>query len=115
MKTKLTLLVFLFTSIICSSQIIWTGGGSDINWNTAENWSSNVVPTSMDDVEIPAGFTVTITGVANCESLELKGSAILNIDGGSLFSSQPSFFESGTTINWADGSINVSLLVNEVQ
>lgn len=113
MKTKLTLLVFLFTSIICSSQIIWTGGGSDINWNTAENWSSNVVPTSMDDVEIPAGFTVTITGVANCESLELKGSAILNIDGGSLFSSQPSFFESGTTINWADGSINVSLLVNE--
>ncbi|WP_299114947.1 T9SS type A sorting domain-containing protein [uncultured Winogradskyella sp.] len=113
MKTKLPFLIFLFFSLICSSQIIWTGGGSDINWNTPENWSSNIIPTSMDNVEIPAGFTVTIMGVASCQSLELKGSAILNIDGGSFFSAQPSFFETGTTTNWASGSISCSLLVNQ--
>ncbi|WP_353777179.1 T9SS type A sorting domain-containing protein [Winogradskyella sp. 3972H.M.0a.05] len=113
MKTKLPLMVFLLSTLICSSQVIWTGGGGDINWNTADNWSSTTVPTSMDNVEIPAGFTVTIMGVANCQSLELKGSAILNIDGGSLFSAQPSFFETGTTVNWASGSIDCSLLVNQ--
>ncbi|WP_422106622.1 T9SS type A sorting domain-containing protein [Winogradskyella sp.] len=113
MTTKLPLLVFLFASLVSSSQIIWTGGGGDINWNTANNWSSTTIPTAMDNVEIPAGFTVTIMGVASCQSLELKGSAILNIDGGSFFSNQPSFFETGTTVNWASGSIDCPLLVNQ--
>ena len=113
MTTKLPLLVFLFASLVSSSQIIWTGGGGDINWNTADNWSTTTIPTALDNVEIPAGFTVTITGVASCQSLELKGSAILNIDGGSFFSDQPSFFETGTTVNWASGSIDCPLLVNQ--
>ncbi len=114
MKTKLLLLTFLITTLPLSAQIIWTGGGGDINWNTPENWSSNTVPTTMDNVEIPSGFTVTIGGAANCQSLELKGSAILNIDTfGSFSSTQPSIFESGTTINWARGTINCSLLVNQ--
>ncbi|MEO1031461.1 MAG: T9SS type A sorting domain-containing protein [Bacteroidota bacterium] len=113
MTTKLPLLVFLFASLVSSSQIIWTGGGGDINWNTADNWSTTTIPTAMDNVEIPAGFTVTITGVASCQSLELKGSAILNIDGGSFFSDQPSFFETGTTVNWPSGSIDCPLLVSQ--
>jgi hypothetical protein len=66
----------------------------------------------MDDVEILGGFTVTISGGAPCLSLELKGNAILNIDG-NFSSSQPSLFEAGTTINWAGGSISCSLLVNQ--
>ncbi|MDT0557990.1 T9SS type A sorting domain-containing protein [Ichthyenterobacterium sp. W332] len=112
MKTKLLLIIFLFSSVFSFSQVIWTGGGGDPDWNNANNWSSNMVPTLMDDVEIDSGFTVTIDGGAVCESLELKGTAILNIDG-SFTSAQPSLFEAGTTINWAGGSINCSLLVNQ--
>lgn len=112
MKVKLLFLCFFCLTTIAESQVVWTGGGANVNWNTDENWSTSMVPGSTDDVEIPSGFTVTIEGVASCQSLELQGSAILNLDGGSLFSPQPSFFESGTTVNWADGSMNVSLLVN---
>lgn len=114
MKTKLLLPVLLCATFLSFSQTIWTGGGSDINWNNSDNWSTNMVPSITDDVEIPGGFTVTIGGAASCESLELKGNAILNIDSGNgLFSTQPSLFEAGTTVNWARGTINCSLLVNQ--
>ena len=114
MKTKLLLLVLLFSTPLSFSQVIWTGGGGTPDWNTSDNWSSNMVPTNLDDVEIPGGFTVTINGGASCKSLVLKGSAILNVDTASgFFSSQPSFFETGSTVNWANGSITCSLLVNQ--
>ncbi len=112
MKTKLLLITFLSVLNFSFSQVIWTGGGGTADWNTPDNWSSNTVPTSMDDVEILGGFTVTINGGSTCLSLELKGNAILNIDG-SFFSAQPSLFEAGTTVYWASGSITCSLLVNQ--
>lgn len=113
MKTKLFLLTFLLTSF-AYSQIIWTGGGGNADWNEPSNWSTNSTPTVNDDVEIPSGFTVTINGSATCQSLELQGSTILNIDTfGSFSSTQPSIFEPGTTVNWARGTINCSLLVSQ--
>ena len=113
MKTKLLTPILLLTSLLSFSQTVWIGGGADITWNNADNWSTNMVPSATEDVEIPAGFTVTINGTANCQSLELKGNSILNIDSVSgLFSSQPSLFEAGTIINWAQGTIDCSLLVN---
>ncbi len=114
MKSKLLTLILCLISFTVFSQVIWTGGGGTADWNTSGNWSTNTVPTLMDDVEIPSGFTVTISGGAPCKSLELKGNAILNIDTvGGFSSSQPSFFEAGTTVNWAKGTIDCSLLVNE--
>jgi len=111
MKTKLLLLGLLFSTLLSFSQTVWTGNGPNINWNESSNWSTNTVPTSMDDVEIPGGSTVTIEGGAFCQSLELKGNATLNLDG-SLFSNQPSLLEAGTTVNWVSGAIDGSLLVN---
>lgn len=113
MKTILLFGLSLLLSFQSFSQVIWTGGGSSTNWTDANNWSSTAVPTVSDDVEIPAGFTVTISSNAACQSLELKGSAVLNIDGGGLNTGQPSLFEPNTTVYWAAGTIACSLLVNQ--
>ena len=33
-----------------ANTLVWDGGGSDNNWNTAANWSNDAVPTSADGV-----------------------------------------------------------------
>jgi VCBS repeat-containing protein len=40
--------------------ISWDGGGGDFNWNTAGNWSTDVLPGGGDDVKINATGNVTI-------------------------------------------------------
>ena len=46
------------------SAISWDGGGGDLNWNTPENWSGDVVPGSNDDVTINIpGQDATISNV----------------------------------------------------
>lgn len=42
-----------------SSQIKWDGGGGDGQWTTAANWTSNILPTQLDDVVLDNSF---ITG-----------------------------------------------------
>ncbi len=39
--------------------ISWDGGGSDDNWNTAENWDRDFVPAAAAAVAIGSGYTVT--------------------------------------------------------
>ena len=34
---------------------VWTGSGSDANWNTAANWAGNSVPVAGDNLIFPAG------------------------------------------------------------
>jgi hypothetical protein len=52
--------------------IVWTNTAGG-NWNTAANWSPNVVPGSGDAVEVTndASYTVNIDGVANAGSIDL--------------------------------------------
>jgi hypothetical protein len=51
----------------------WIGGASG-DWNTATNWSGNAVPTSVDDVVINAGATVSISsGSGSVRSLTVSG------------------------------------------
>ncbi len=44
-------------------------GSTSSNWNTATNWSTNIVPGSNDDVIIPNGLSVVINTNAVCKSL----------------------------------------------
>ena len=41
---------------------VWDGGGGDNLWNTAANWSGDLVPTDTDAVTIDTAVTVTATG-----------------------------------------------------
>lgn len=47
---SLFLLNLIFVPRVEAVAYTWDGGGVDANWNTANNWSSNIVPTSADTV-----------------------------------------------------------------
>ncbi len=67
--------------------ISWDGGGDGTSWNSANNWSGNTVPGSLDDVTIDfAGVTSVMinSGAFAVKSLVMNGDDVLNISGGSL-------------------------------
>jgi len=68
-----------------SFTITWTGSQSAI-WNLAENWDSNVVPTEVHDVVIPAtgvtNFPVISTSTnATCQNITIMSGANLTVNG----------------------------------
>ena len=44
------LLMVAWVAPVSADDIIWDGGGADNNWDTAENWSNDVVPTFFENV-----------------------------------------------------------------
>jgi hypothetical protein len=72
---------------IAPAAVFWDGGGDGVNWNSANNWSNNAVPTSLDDVTINPGGLVTVAITAGAQavlSLSMPGDDALSITGGSL-------------------------------
>ncbi|MBI3465811.1 MAG: hypothetical protein HY000_22570, partial [Planctomycetes bacterium] len=65
--------------------VAWDGGGGDLDWNNAANWSGDLLPAADDDVTINAAGDVTILhsfGAAEIHSLVSHDS--INWSGGSL-------------------------------
>ena len=54
----------------------WTGAGGDNSWNTALNWSADVVPTSAYSVYIGSSATVNLPSAGAAASLTLSGGTI---------------------------------------
>lgn len=106
MKIKITLFTHTFLSrLILAGSILFTltfdgwgqtniwNGSSSSNWNTAANWSLNLVPTSAHDVEIPnnasgsnddpvvnaAAFCATLTFEAGNRSRTLTINSGINL------------------------------------
>jgi hypothetical protein len=53
-------------------------GSSSANWNTAANWSLNLVPIAAHDVVIPNNFNVTVNTAAVCNSFTISGGGNAN-------------------------------------
>ncbi|MGR3810285.1 hypothetical protein [Jiulongibacter sp. NS-SX5] len=69
-KTILSI-VFLFTALLTNAQtIIWDGGAHDHKWSSPDNWDSNTVPTSTDEVLIDSD-SVNVDVNVTVKSLEL--------------------------------------------
>ena len=49
------------------------------DWNVAANWYLQYVPLPCNDVLIPTGHTVTLSGDAECFSLEVEQGAVLEV------------------------------------
>ena len=49
---------------VCAATVSWDGGGGNNSWQTAANWSGNVLPGPNDDVviDIPGDGTVVHGG-----------------------------------------------------
>ena len=64
--------------------VTWDGGGLNSDWNTAANWSADVLPGPSDDVEIGTSFAAaTITSTSNVSIHSLTSAASLIVSGGS--------------------------------
>ncbi|MGC1471562.1 MAG: G8 domain-containing protein [Psychroserpens sp.] len=107
MKQILQLSLLLFWSAIVMAQTTWTGSGGDTNWGNANNWSTNAVPTSTDDVIIPTGFTVTLNVTGNVRSIAIQGNSLFEMNTNFTFA-QNSSFGSNTSVDWSAGTINGS-------
>ena len=55
----------------------WSGPASGSDWGTAANWTPSGVPTTSDDVIIPASNSVSISADAEAKKLTILGSVVL--------------------------------------
>ena len=70
------MLCLIFTQQTSAQTNTWDGSAGNGNWNTASNWSLNLVPTNAHDVVIPNNVTTTITvntATAFCKTLTING------------------------------------------
>jgi len=63
-----------------AATIRWDGGASTTNWNDANNWDGNAVPTSTDDVILDntlvvAAYTINVNTAADVNSLTIAETA----------------------------------------
>ena len=80
-KELLICLLFCILSSVAFGQTrTWDGSDSE-DWNTAANWIENAVPTSSNNVVIPAAPTnqPTISGTAAARTVEVQSGAKLTI------------------------------------
>ena len=78
-----TLLLGVFFSCVMGAwgnaaygQITWDGGAGDNLWSSAANWSTDIVPTSTDDVQITStsgDIEVNVDINAVCNTLQAGG------------------------------------------
>lgn len=69
----------VFTSIV---SIVWDGSESS-DWDNANNWENNIVPTVTDNVTIPnVGFDPVVMGDFGVNNLEIEDGVMLTIASG---------------------------------
>ena len=84
--------------------VTWDGGGGNFNWNTAANWSADVLPGPSDDVEIGTSFAAaTITSTSNVSIHSLTSQASLIVSGGELLAATDSHLYSALTVSGTFG------------
>ena len=74
----------------------WTGGGSDNNWSTADNWGGTVPA---------AGDTLVFNGTARCTNVN-DWAADVSVGGITFASTAGQFLLSGSRINLGGGVVN---------
>lgn len=80
----------------------WTGGGGDSDWNNAANWGSGSVPGPADDVVIPNGYFITLSGSGSCHNLTIGAGGGLTVSA--------TLTASGTVVVESDASDSGSLV-----
>jgi hypothetical protein len=73
---KLILLMLMMQTLVFAATNTYTGANGD--WNTATNWSLQIVPTAADDVVIPTGKSVNISADSFAKSINLSGALTIN-------------------------------------
>ena len=61
--------------------VIWDGGGTDTNWGTSANWSTDTVPATTDTAQFDSNTTATLEADHTIQGISL-GANTLTLDGG---------------------------------
>jgi IPT/TIG domain len=85
------------------SAVNWTGAGGDNNWDTAANWSTNLVPGSGADVTINIAANVVHSNNVTDSINSLTSTEPLTISGGTLSIAAPSTI--GSTLSITGGTL----------
>lgn len=118
---KFNFIFFLLTllvsgTIVNAQSATWTNATNDDNWHNEDNWDTTVIPSSSDQVIIPANSIVNIhSSNALANNLTVEEGAIVTVYGGNLVMSQGTFAP-GSELNMLGGIVQVSgtLVINSV-
>ncbi|MBH0197524.1 MAG: LEPR-XLL domain-containing protein, partial [Nitrospira sp.] len=91
----------LATATFTDTAFVWDGGGTDANWTTADNWSTNVAPSATDDLVFPVS-ALRKTNVNNFVSGTQFGSILFQGSDYSINGSQ--ILLSGAVTNTGTGN-----------
>ncbi|MFO0520642.1 MAG: beta strand repeat-containing protein, partial [bacterium] len=99
-----------FPTVAVPAAISWDAAGSG-NWETAVNWSGDIVPGAADDATISIAGINTITysgsaGTRTVQSLALTGGNALSVTGGAL--TVTAAFSSAGTTSISSGTLTLS-------
>ena len=97
----------LFGQPAQAATLVWTGTGADADWNTAGNWTGNVVPVSGQTLQFGApgvsGTTLTNTLTSTAFSVA-----------GITFAAAPAYTISGNAFTLSGGVVNNTALTQTV-
>lgn len=102
---KILLFITCFLATVMHAQTNIFNGAINSSWNNANNWSLNALPGITNDVIIPTGKIINLDTNTSIKSIQLEGTAILNMSG-NLSILQVSSATAQSTINWASGIIS---------
>lgn len=103
-KTTTTILAVASLGISTTqAAVVWDNGGAGLSWHTPDNWDTNAVPSSADDITITTTDAITFNPRFGGDHLRIDGGS-LAITGGSLtqgnFYGEDVFVDNGTmTLN----------------
>ncbi len=83
------------------ADLTWDGEAGDSDWNKANNWNPNQVPTSLDNVTIPGGVSVELISGSDgaCNSVTIQSGGTLTIGSLNIVVEDSVNVQSGGSLN----------------
>lgn len=114
MRNFLTPIIFILFAIPAySATKTWDGGGTDANWQTAANWSTDVAPVAGDDLVFP---TVSAQQTTNNNFFILTSFRSITVEGGTyVFGGNPIRLTNGLTASGGVQTFNLAITLSGAQ
>ena len=103
---------FVESTYAAPGLISWDDGAGDGFWNSATNWSGDVVPLIGDDVTIDGIYSVTIAAAANANTLSLASGGSVTLTNGNFTIATSAVFDGDLSISGGTLTGNGNVTVN---
>lgn len=105
--------LLLFSVNVFSAVKTWDGGGGDVNWTTAANWSTDIAPVTGDDLVFPAA---ALQQANNNNFFFLTSFNSISVEGGTYtFGGNPIRLTNGLTVTSGTQTFNFAITLSGAQ